>query len=785
MLSFLNSDTPSSSESASSTQTSYANNEPYIIGFFSIINTITSLFIVTSFVLFKSRLTIQDQIICQKYVIQFIFFFSYIVIAIYNQSKSDKTTIPYMKQEFLCIYILAIYLFTLFQNYEGYISLRDPTHTLRVLIKNSKSYLFYDVIIIIIAGIIVITQLQGETITINTNNLTESYNLIHNKNYFFSLICLICALMLIILYVLNKKNYPNYRFRSTITFEKINKINLSLNIFYMLYILFIMCGFLLYLGKQPSLFYSHFSVICIYILGTIDIILNMALIYYSSFYYYYLGHSNLGSCFCCFGCNKNYFNTLKFNDASTYQTNNLDYFMMKLYHKIGFIIDDYVVETFDYMLNLSTISISLIYERLSDGSYIYIKNKNKNDFNTPLINNIPRKNPNFNFDRTNDIEVRVESFYTEKIKETMETYNINPNQIITSLLSHNFSSLLSKNSKEEYFKSLRSLCMKTYDKKLIIEIYSDIDFNNKKMNSFINQYFTHLNHNKANTFLPILVGVFKVKINNFRNITLFICINPLIEDIPQTRYNFWQLMRFEYPCNLHKIASSKDKDSFIVTTELIFDKKEKFKIDNFILFKQIIEKDFAFLKRVKSDNFAFVILYYEYGAGSKKGALLPNNIIDQDDDDDDAQQIKEIDKLQEMKIIKNDDVLVGSDDFKFIPDDDVNNNVHEISDSLDEKFLGIESVHHKNLRIDEEIQSKFKENANNNNNNEDLQSLSVFINELSKTAITKNGFETNYNNYKGIMYFSFETLFYMGGCLKRNSFFDTYLKEMMNVFGSK
>jgi hypothetical protein len=28
-------------------------------------------------------------------------------------------------------------------------------------------------------------------------------------------------------------------------------------------------------------------------------------------------------------------------------------------------------------------------------------------------------------------------------------------------------------------------------------------------------------------------------------------------------------------------------------------------------------------------------------------------------------------------------------------------------------------------------------------------------------------------------------LFYMGGCWKRNSFFDTYLKEMMNVFGSK
>ena len=118
----------------------------------------------------------------------------------------------------------------------------------------------------------------------------------------------------------------------------------------------------------------------IYSIGLLDAFLNMGTIYHSGFYFYNLGLSNMGSCFCCFGCNRNFYSPILFNDDSTYRTANFNNFMANLYNTIGYVIDDYVVDAFDYMLNMTMVSLSKVYENLRDGIFVYKKDETQNDF---------------------------------------------------------------------------------------------------------------------------------------------------------------------------------------------------------------------------------------------------------------------------------------------------------------------------------------------------------------------------------------------------------------------
>ena len=72
-------------------------------------------------------------------------------------------------------------------------------------------------------------------------------------------------------------------------------------------------------------------------------------------------------------------------------------------------------------------------------------------------------------------------------------------------------------------------------------------------------------------------------------------------------------------------------------------------------------------------------------------------------------------------------------------------------------------------------------NNNKDNNFEDV-SIIGYKNDATKSVINKNGFDSMYNGFKGVVYFSFENLFEFGGCWSSSHFYSNYLKELLNHF---
>lgn len=742
--------------------------ENIIINILSIITSLFSSIIIISIFLFKSRLTRQDCFLTQKYIGQLGFYLSYIIISVYN--AADDKEINKMNSTVLGGYLIFIYLITFCINYEHLISFIDPTHVIRFLIKKSKSFLLFDLLIIIlIAGFVIIDLLISPTFV----HPIDVYDI--SKNLTFLIILFIPSTMNIIFFSLNKRNYHNNIPFSPRNLRIGNSINLIINILY-----FLFCLLLLLPNIMPTFVPNKTAVsiikYCIYSIGLLDSFLTMAIIYHSSFYFYSLGMSHMGDCYFCFGCNRNYYSPILYSENSSFKTNDVNYFMINLYNRIGYIIDDYIVDAFDYMLNMSTLSLSLVYDKYADGKFVFIKNQNQNDFKMSIEQNIT---VSCFINKTEEVEVQIHSFYSEKIKEIFNVYHIKKEFIIKSLLSGKGKSLLSKNTKDHYFTNLNTLCLKTYDKRLLIEIYDDVKIEDKKMKNLLSNYLNYLNSSQMNTFLPILLGVFTLKINSFKEVMMFISLNPLIEEYPKENYNYWQLMRYK-DNNLQKISCSKDKDSFIITTEQIFSQESKFKVDSYNIFIETIELDLKFLKKIGSDNFSLLILYYELELNDKnslktKNTILPiygENSVQEDSNIIEITQPKEkkIENMHSISSCSNSEkeMNVMNREVK-INTSSTKKSQNVITEGLEENFMCVNSDNFKTINGDANI---------------DEISMIQYENKYSVTGITKNGFDSLYNNYKGMLYFSFENLFEMGGCFRSNNFYLTYLNELKQLFSS-
>ncbi len=248
----------------------------------------------------------------------------------------------------------------------------------------------------------------------------------------------------------------------------------------------------------------------------------------------------------------------------------------------------------------------------------------------------------------NYLNINVKSFFTPRCVETVYEQKLKGKSIGNSLLSHmnfpmtgknritenpnsSYLSLLSENGKTEYFNKLKNTNIKTYDKKYNLDIYDsdeqEIYYIEKGKNSdlaiLIDQYLTYI-HGKGNgTFIPSLLGVFKVKINDFKTLLVFVTKNSIVENIPKNFYTYWQLIRFlsEKP---KKIASSKFNNSIFAKDDPIFERTfqletkrdnpnyNKIFLKNYNDFVETIKSDILFLKQCNSHNFDLLLMYYEY-----------------------------------------------------------------------------------------------------------------------------------------------------------------------------
>ena len=321
------------------------------------------------------------------------------------------------------------------------------------------------------------------------------------------------------------------------------------------------------------------------------------------------------------------------------------------------------------------------------------------------------------------------------------------------------------NSKKIFFKKLNNLIIKTYDNKLLIKLHTDIKINNNSnFEDLLQNYFYHLNYSNINTFLCVLIGVFKVQINNLKEILIFVSKNSFIENVPRDFYNYWELMQFNIDKKkFNKLLSSKDGDSFIVSNEdslySLTRNNNLFQLENYELFQETITNDIKFLKSISSSNFRLLILYYEYetNKNNSKDYSIFSKI-----------RLKLInDSNSNSDLLKNKKINLSNSNFS-LSNNTSNNNTLSLNKNMATNLFDDTD---KEIFINAENKKKI---------DDDISDIPLISNE-SKSLILKNGFESSYNNYKGILYFRWDNVFYQNK-RKSKEFYSDYINDIMQFF---
>ena len=459
-------------------------------------------------------------------------------------------------------------------------------------------------------------------------------------------------------------------------------------------------------------------------------------------------------------------------------------------------------------------------------SFTFYKNSNINDYSSfqDVFDNNSMMNSN--------LKVKINSYYTNSCVNNIFEKNFSSKNISKSLISHmfikklnesysssqegpigNYYSLTVANAKESYFVNLNNICFKTFDKKYTLEMFETNDEINKleinssykknNISDLIDKYFLYLQSKGINnTFLPIILGIFKIKINEFKPLLIIITDNSIVENVPIQNYTNWQLIRFKEK-GVKKIASSRYNKNTIVDDDIIFKrvltidnriyKKNVIKLNNYEEVKNIMLSDINFLKKVGSYKFNLLLMYYEYEGSQKPEKYVQNGVI----------KIKS-NKNNKPEIIE--DILPNGclfdDSMLSEEDEEIEENM---SNSI--KIINInKSISSKNT-----INSKSKNSENNINNiniinninnmnktskENDVQLISEDISEdfPNKRRISENilkfsdqinitGYDGNFEDYNCLCYFNFENIFENQDRYQYNyKFYKDYLKKIIKYF---
>ena len=397
------------------------------------------------------------------------------------------------------------------------------------------------------------------------------------------------------------------------------------------------------------------------------------------------------------------------------------------------------------------------------------KNLHKDDlkrFEDVLENKFLVRNNN------NYLDISINSYLTTRCVECIYDQKIKGKNVGDSLISHmilsnisknrnpenpraNYWSLLASNGKEQYFNKLRNTSIKTFDKNFILDILDtddgDINFFEKGINNslaqLLDKYFTYIHGKGVNgTFIPSLVGIFKIKINNFKTLLIFITKNSIVENAPKSFFSYWQLLRI-LKGKPQKIASSQfsSRGSFI-KDDPIFDRAfqietikdnpnyNKIGFRNYSEFQGIINSDIEFMRQVGAKNFDLLLMYYEYEntqKHEKQGAI----------------KIRKTNKGAEF---------VEESMPKGFLDEEGGTSLKEKKGSFDGDFLNFG----KEGFLDEE---------NFGGDNVNMRKVMKDIDSFDKSNM--NGYEGLFDNFNCLCYFLFENIFDLR---QRNSVNDEY-----------
>ena len=323
-------------------------------------------------------------------------------------------------------------------------------------------------------------------------------------------------------------------------------------------------------------------------------------------------------------------------------------------------------------------------------------------------------------------------------------------------------SLTAANAKEEYFKNIKNISFKSYDKNFILDFFEtndeDISQNNKTNKDLANmiiQYFTYIQKGKGQTgsFLPILIGIFKIKIDNFKTMLIFVSRNSLVQNVPKHFFTYWQLLSFDKK-NPIKIASSRNINKLLIKDENIFERVfsisinkdnlnfNKILLKNYSDFQEILSNDIKFLRDNHLAYVNLLMMYYEYEnieKHEKEGAITIKKT------DSNKVQIMPVDMPELLNKINNDD---DEEDNNIIIK---NNNKSLPNKSKNSQKLLNESC---NDKIEDFFEDEYFDFM------PDSGQISTNLLDYSD-KINIAAYEGNFDNFACVCFFTFENIFNM------------------------
>ena len=795
-------------------------------GIVSILVMLFCFIIFFTLIYYTKRLSRLNLLIICKYTFIFFIFALHLCFAI-NNTFFDKTYF-YSTKIISSFYLGFIFFLQAAINMEYYLKLRNPIDILKNIF-NNEFKIFLIIFIVLISSIVVALLpyfLQNEI-----NNIFDFVFSKTEENYFDisfkenRILCLLICLIFFGLFYLFFQIRLFYRNLKEKSLEHLKYTNASLLVTNSLYLIFEITSFILnYVVGDISC--QIFHIIFIF-LSLLDSYICIFRIFHSGFYYYYLNRTLIGCVynilfagFCCRNLSYPRYKDLR-TSKHTESINNFYFFQ-------NYIIDDYVLDTLDFTIQSITTGLSIVYDDFRNQTY-YFKSKidflsvekesivpnhentnisntsnllsnSINEFeekeksnNNEIIEDESTSNKNslynffkicsrsnigdqtesdlFSFNNCEDANIIIKPIFVKDSIESMNLYRITKYEIIKSLLSHKFLSLLMTNSKRIFFKNSNNLIISTYDSKLLIELHTDIKITNG-FNNLLKSFFNYSNNGNLNSFLCVLLGVFRIKINNFKEIVVFVSQNPLIEKIPSDYYNYWEIRKFDSKIKKFiKLVSSKDNDSFIIIDKkdnsiLSLSKKKRnlFHLDDFEIFKMSIQNDIKFLKTIHSNDFCLVVLYYEF---ENKNMRKNSIFIDQKVKFNDF--LSSVGKSSKSKnfsenILKNKKLGLSPP----------NTNPNNSKKNDDTNINGLnEDLIDKEIIINTDMKKKTDE----------ISDIPNFSNN-SRSMIIQNGFDATFNNYRGLLYFRWDNIFYQKKCFCDSNHYSAYMNDVMQYFSS-
>ena len=745
------------------------------------------------------------------YMVIYGFFLLKTVLGFFEVPSEDKseeyvkdltsTTLFTIQNYVFNVSILGIFILKFFSSIENYIMFKRPNHMFNSIIYKYATKPYYEIILLLLcSGYFLYDFLYEEEGKKRPFFLVGQENIPFFVNNKLWMILGVFPFFSIIVSAIERRLFSHFSFKTK--GKILTHISRSIFISFMFFIFsviqigekFIKESYINYLNYY-YMFNNYFAIF----ITLLDFIIDLAILGNSSFCAIKLSDTSIGDLATKFRTKEESNVSTANNPNTTISTvtmgdnllkgnentqanitiqNNITNPLLASY-KNDLYFEDYHLDYYDTLINIAIMSMLKVYKSPSYGqnanpdltatmdrplnvdtemktanTFTFKRSQSKDDYNefSDVFNYLQS---DFLSNSYTTLDVDVTSMYSEEIVEVLRSKALDLRKIKSSLYSHvspkgEFYSIIGANVSEEYFKNLHNLIVKTYDKQYIMDIYhcSDGYSSVQSVDEVMKRYFKYINE-ASGTFLPVVVGVFKVKINDFQSMMIFISRNSLVENAPKKFYNYWQMVRFgENKAN--KISSSKYKNNTVINDDFLFERdfeietentnNNKISIRNFSDFDDTLTKDLAFLRHIHSKQFTLLMMYYEF-------ENVKNGSIAQKKDNINIADVPFSSINSNFLESQREGIDVNTGNLNF---NNVLNNVDDMS-KIGGTLMSIKNFEGNNL-----------------------------FDYSEQIAIT--GYEGSYDQFKCMCFFMFENPFAEGGGMKMTNFYNKFKNKVVSYF---